>query len=130
MGYYARGYGNVTLKNDTNLPKLKEVLQEICKGCSEMEFGFSHPSDGTTEIVFSENDTHWHEEVTQEFLNALIPYAIEGYAIYDGEDGCYWRYRLVNRKWIDESGQIFYNVEDMIKKLNSKGYTVTPPERP
>lgn len=120
MGYWAKGSGDATLKENVDRDKLREILDEVIdKYCSDMEYDFDDKR-----IYFNENDTHWHEEDTMKFLDALTPYITEGRAEYEGEDNCHWRYILKDDKWVDQSGMIYYTIEDMIKELEKNGYKV------
>lgn len=121
MDYWAKGSGDATLKENVDRHKLGEILDEVIdEYCSDMEYNFDDER-----IYFNENDTHWHEEYTMKFLDALTPYITEGCAEYKGEDNCRWRYILKDDKWVEQSGMIYYTIEDMIKKLEQNGYKVT-----
>lgn len=123
MGYWANGSGDVILKEGINREELRQKLDTIIKEqFSDMEYDLDESSEL---IYFWENDTHWHEEDTMEFLNALIPYIKEGCAEYRGEEDCNWRYILINGKWIEQGGTVYYSLEDMIKELEKQGYVVT-----
>ena len=129
MGYHAYGAGDAVLKKGANEEEVTKVVEEIIdKECLYMEFDFftmRSPEGEVKHIDFWENDDHWYEEDTYKFLDALIPYITEGSAEYSGDEDCLWRYRLVDGKWIEEHGTTYYSDEDMIKYLESKGYTVT-----
>ena len=85
----------------------------------EIEYDIS-----SKEIYIWDNSTSWYEEDMMELLNALIPYISSGCIEYRGEDDYIWRYLLVDNKWIEQQGFIYYTIEDMIKKLKSEGYEV------
>ncbi len=126
MGYFAHGGGSVTLKEGVDKEKLLPILEEKTKN-TEIEFDIlegtiaGHPDNY---ISFWENDDHWHEYDTMEFLNALIPYITAGSAEYSGDEDCNWSYRLVDGKWIEENGTIYYSDEDMVEYLKTKGYKI------
>ena len=124
MGYYARGSGDAVLKKGVNKDDLIKILDAITfNDCAEMEYDFD--AIGTTETInFWEYDTHWHEENTMEFLNALIPYIEDGCAEYTGDDDCYWRYILKDGNWEVENGTVYYSLNDMARELERNGYTV------
>lgn len=120
MEYWANGSGEAVLKENVDRDKLRKLLDEVIyEYCSDMEYRFDY-----MRIYFNENDTHWHEEYTIKFLDALTPYIIEGCAEYHGEDDCDWRYVFKDCDWIDQVGTIYYDVEDMIAELKRKGYVV------
>jgi hypothetical protein len=123
MGYCANGSGDAIIKENVNRKELRVLLDEIIdRYCSDMEYDLN---DTDMRIYFWENDTHWHEEDTMEFFDALIPYITEGCAEYTGEEDCNWRYVLKDGKWIEQNGTIYYTIEDMIKELEENGYKVT-----
>ena len=123
MGYCANGSGDAIIKENVNRKELRVLLDEIIdRCCSDMEYDLD---DTDMRIYFWENDTHWHEEDTMEFFDALIPYITEGCAEYTGEEDCNWRYVLKDGKWIEQNGTIYYTIEDMIKELEENGYKVT-----
>lgn len=123
MGYYASGDGSVTLKDGVDQTALNNLLSELPN--SDIEFEFYDDR-----IDFWESDSHWHEEDTFEFLNALTPYITDGCANYSGEEGCIWRYKFYSESetWEEESATIDYNFEsytdgDLIAELAKRGYT-------
>ena len=123
MGYSANGADDASLKKDINRDELRKVLDAaISKSYGAMEYDLS---DTDTRIYFYENADHWHEEDTGSFLNALAPYITDGCAEYSGEEECNWRYILIDGEWVEQDGTIYYSTEDMIKKLESMGYTVS-----
>ena len=123
MGYWANGSGDAIIKENADRNELRKILDNVInKFCSDMEYDLD---DTDMRIYFWENDTHWREERTMEFLNALTPYITEGCAEYKGEEDCNWRYILIDGKWIEQGGTIYYTTEDMIKELEKNGYKVT-----
>lgn len=130
MGYAARGAGDAVLKKGVDKEALSKILDEILeKNGSDLEYDFSEIYDFSNieekeYIDFWESDSHWHEEDTEEFLNALVPYITEGSAVYSGDDDCNWRYNFIDGKWINEDGQIFYSDKDIIEYLKDKGYQI------
>lgn len=123
MGYWANGSGSATFKENANIDGLRDVLRELIDENNYDHIEYEIDESG---IDFWENDTHWHEEDTMEFLDALIPYISEGTADYQGEENCHWRYSFDPEKeeWFDISGTIYYGEKDMIKSLEEMGYTV------
>ena len=122
MGYYACGSGSATLKLNIDTDALSNIFNNIiAKNSCYMEYDIDTKINT---ISFWETDSHWHEENTMDFLNALIPYIDSGSAIYDGEDDCHWRYQLINGEWIDQPGTIYYATDDMIKDLEEQGFKV------
>lgn len=123
MGYWAHGSGDAIIKENVNRNELRELLDKVIdKYCSDIEYDLD---DTDMRIYFWENDTHWHEENTMEFFNTLTPYITDGCAEYKGEEDCNWRYILIDGKWIEQGGTIYYTIEDMIKELENNGYKVT-----
>lgn len=125
MGYYASGDGSATLKEGVNQTELANLLDGLPN--SDMDFEFYE-----NKISFWENDSHWHEEDTFEFLEALIPYITDGCAHYSGEEDCIWRYKFYSESetWEEESATIDYNFEsytdeELITELVKRGYKVT-----
>ncbi len=124
MEYYAYGSGDATVKVNINREELRNKLDKaIEEFCSKMEYDLG---DTDETITFWENDTHWHEENTIQFLNALIPYITKGSVKYHDEEGCNWRYILQDGQWIEQNGFLYYSEADMIAELEKRGYQVTP----
>ena len=122
MGYSARGNGDAALKPGTDMAELEDKLERLIRrNSSEIEFMYDDKF-----LYFWDNDDHWHEKDTMEFLDTLTPYITEGNIDYTGEDDGFFRYRFVpsEKCWKEESGKIYYTDEDMIAELESKGYKV------
>lgn len=120
MGYYAGGSGDAIIKENVNRNELRELLNKVVDEHWDMEYVLNDD----TKIYFWENNCCWHEEDTMEFFNQLTPYITEGCAEYKGDDDCTWRYVFQNGEWIEQNGTIYYSDEDMIKYLETKGYTI------
>ena len=125
MGYYACGDGTVTIKENVNIDKVISLLQKLNDNDIEFEKRDNY-------IDFWENDSHWHEENTFEFLDALTPYITEGRADYSGEDDCIWRYIFhpESETWEEENATIDYNFEsytdeELIAEIIKRGYKVS-----
>lgn len=125
MGYYAYGNGSVVFKKGVNQAKVIDLLENLPNSTIEFEVYDKG-------VSFWENDSHWHEEDTFEFLEALIPYITEGCANYSGEEDCIWRYKFYpeSETWEEECATIDYNFEsytdeELIAELTKRGYKVT-----
>lgn len=139
MGYWAKGDGSCTLKSGVDTNEINEKIKDAlgmsanvtCSDDLEWEF-----DEASNEINFWENDTHWHEEDTYAFLNALIPYITDGVANYtSNEDDSIWRYWFDSKakKWEEQGATIDYNFEsytddDLIQELQKRGYNVARKE--
>ena len=121
MGYHVYGSGDATIKENVNRNELKELLNKVVNEHWDTEYVLN---DDDTTIYFWENNCCWHEEDTMEFFNKLTPYITEGCAEYKGEEDCNWRYVFQNGEWIEQDGTTYYSDEDMIKYLETKGYTI------
>ena len=124
MGYYANGSGSVVLKESVDKESVLKLLEDL-----ETDIEFELCCDG---IGFWENDSHWHEEDTFEFLETLTPYIKEGCANYTGEEDCIWRYKFYpeSETWKEEYATVDYNFEsytdeELIAELTKRGYKVT-----
>ena len=125
MGYYASGQGSVVLKKEVDVNEVLKVLENL----SDCDIEFEERDNN---IDFWESDSHWHEEDTFAFLEALIPYITEGCAYYSGEEDCIWRYVYYpeSETWEEENARIDYNFEsytdeELITELAKRGYKVT-----
>lgn len=134
MGYHAKGDGGATFKENVDLNELKFKLSLLN---TDIEYDFCDNS-----ILFWENDTHWHEEDTYEFLDTITPYVIDGTAHYSScEDVSLWRYKLDTKegKWIEQPAIIDYDFENyllenrsdeqLIAELEKRGYDVSGLEK-
>lgn len=125
MGYYASGQGSVVLKDEVNFNEVIKMLENLPN--SDIEFDMRDSN-----IDFWEVDSHWHEDDTFEFLEALIPYITEGFANYSGEDDCIWRYIYYpeSETWEEENATIDFNFEsytdeELIAEIIKRGYKVS-----
>lgn len=137
MGYFANGSGDAILKEGVNEGNLYDILEKCVKERNlDMEFDvfdlFDHKDQKV--INFWESDSHWHEEDTEVFLNALSPYITEGSAVYSGEDDCNWKYVFNPQtgEWLTEDGKIVFGSDltdipddDLIEALKKRGYKIT-----
>ena len=137
MGYFANGSGDAILKEGVNEGNLYDILEKCVKERNlDMEFDvfdlFDHKDQKV--INFWESDSHWHEEDTEVFLNALSPYIPEGSAVYSGEDDCNWKYVFNPQtgEWLTEDGKIVFGSDltdipddDLIEALKKRGYKIT-----
>lgn len=148
MGYYARGNGNVTFKENVVLEDVKKAITE---NGFEDEFEYDIDKDG---IYFCSNDKYHEEDVT-EALNILTPYIKEGTVNFVGEDDTLWQLLFIPEKgeWKELNGTVVYyeydftegkkitcygdeinNIlnylpaEKLAEVLREKGYTVTKGE--
>ena len=127
MGYYASGEGKAKLKQNVNIENLVADIERIYgEGSIELEI------QNDTIIIFSDDNSHWHEEYTEQFLDVLSPYVESGCFNYLGEDGDIWRYRFIseNGYWLEEKPQIVYGLNDfsdeiLIQELENCGYQCT-----
>lgn len=125
MGYHASGQGFVVLKKEVDVNEVFKVLENL----SDCDIEFEEQDNY---IDFWEDNTHWDEEDTYVFLDALIPYITEGCANYSGEGDCIWRYVYYpeSETWEEENARIDYNFEsytdkELITELEKRGYKVT-----
>ena len=125
MGYHASGDGSAKLKTGVNVSELLEFLSSVIEGYIEFDID-------DNEVSFWEDDTHWHEEDTYAFLNALIPYIESGVANYSGDEDCIWRYIFNSgtKTWDEYSAKISYGWEaysdaELIEELTKRGYSVS-----
>ena len=125
MGYHATGNGFVQLKEDVE--GVFELLDELKSLNTKINWGRRG-----VHLVFSEDDTHWDETKTFEFLNTLSPYIEAGEADYSGDDDCYGRYTFnpETEMWYSKSATISYEFEEyadeqLIEELTKRGYTVS-----
>ncbi len=133
MGYFANGAGDATLKEGVDEDNLYDILEKCVKERNlDMEFDVVDHKDQKI-IDFWESDSHWHEEDTDAFLNALSPYITEGSAVYSGEEDCHWKYVFNPQtgKWLTEGGTIVFGSDltdipdnDLIEALTKRGYKV------
>lgn len=128
MSYYASGCGSAVLKDNVDGEQLEKILDNIIDDNDiDIQFDFDLHN-----IYFYEDYGNWHEEDTETFLNALIPYIVSGTAEYSGEEDCYWRYVFDNeiQDWKEQNATIDYDFEsysddDLIKELTKRGYQVS-----
>lgn len=135
MGYWAKGSGSCTLKNDVDTKELDKKIRDalgiaenvICDDDLEWEI-----DESSKMINFWESDSHWHEEDTYLFLNTLIPFIVDGCADYNSnEDDSIWRYKFnpETKAWDEQDATVDYNFEsysdeEMIRELQNRGYRV------
>lgn len=122
MGYYAKGSGRAVISDGIDTYSLGKKLDTIIEECcNEMAFDICENL-----IMFWENDSHWHEEGTMEFLDTLSEYIVEGKAVYSGEDNSIWAYKFneVGGNWEEYSGETYFNEEEMIEELKGRGYVI------
>lgn len=126
MGYSVDGSGTVKLKKNLGAEEMQKLI-EASKKLESLDY-----FDIKEELLsFSEYDSHWHEDDTMKFLNALIPYITEGCVEYKGEDDCHWRYiyDAESNSWKEEGGRIVYGLDsftttEIIAELKKRGYGV------
>lgn len=126
MGYCASGKGKAKLKQNANIENLTADIERIY-GEGSIEWRIQNDT-----IIFSDYNSHWHEEFTEQFLDVLSPYVERGCFNYSGEDENIWRYRFIseNRYWLKEKPQIVYGLNDfsdeiLIQELENRGYQCT-----
>ncbi len=124
MGYYASGSGSVVLKENVDKKNVLKLLEDLG---TDIEFELYNDT-----IDFYEDDSHWHEEDTFEFLETLTPYIKQGCANYTGEEDCIWRYKFYpeSETWEEECATVDYNFESytdekLIAELTKRGYKIT-----
>lgn len=106
MGYCASGKGKAKLKQNANIENLTADIERIY-GEGSIEWRIQNDT-----IIFSDYNSHWHEEFTEQFLDVLSPYVERGCFNYSGEDENIWRYRFIseNGYWLKEKPQIVYGL--------------------
>lgn len=126
MGYCASGKGKAKLKQNANIENLTAYIERIY-GEGSIEWRIQNDT-----IIFSDYNSHWHEEFTEQFLDVLSPYVERGCFNYSGEDENIWRYRFIseNGYWLKEKPQIVYGLNDfsdeiLIQELENRGYQCT-----
>lgn len=126
MGYCASGKGKAKLKQNANIENLTADIERIY-GEGSIEWRIQNDT-----IIFSDYNSHWHEEFTEQFLDVLSPYVERGCFNYSGEDENIWRYRFIseNEYWLKEKPQIVYGLNDfsdeiLIQELENRGYQCT-----
>ena len=68
MGYYASGKGKAKLKQNANIENLTADIERIY-GEGSIEWRIQNDT-----IIFSDDNSHWYEEYTEQFLDVLSPY--------------------------------------------------------
>jgi len=126
MEYCASGKGKAKLKQNANIENLTADIERIY-GEGSIEWRIQNDT-----IIFSDYNSHWHEEFTEQFLDVLSPYVERGCFNYSGEDENIWRYRFIseNGYWLKEKPQIVYGLNDfsdeiLIQELENRGYQCT-----
>lgn len=126
MGYCASGKGKAKLKQNANIENLTADIERIY-GEGSIEWRIQNDT-----IIFSDYNSHWYEEFTEQFLDVLSPYVERGCFNYSGEDENIWRYRFIseNGYWLKEKPQIVYGLNDfsdeiLIQELENRGYQCT-----
>lgn len=126
MGYYASGKGKAKLKQNANIENLTADIERIY-GEGSIEWRIQNDT-----IIFSDDNSHWYEEYTEQLLDVLSPYVESGCFNYSGEDEDIWRYRFIseNGYWLKEKPQIIYGLNDfsdeiLIQELEKRGYQCT-----
>lgn len=129
MGYYASGTGSVIFKKGVDVEEVESTLIAL-----DTFINWDIKKDGVyfcDRYCDEEEYLAFYEGDTSIFLDALVPYIVEGEAVYSGEDDCNWRFRFDpdEQKWVEESATIDYNFESytdeqMIEELDKRGYIV------
>ena len=103
MGYYATCDGFIKLKSKPPI-NIDEMIRdtfdiyEYDKELYEYRFGA---------------DEKYHEDVVMSLLTAVEPYTEEGCIRYHGEDNEHWRFLFKDGTWMDETGWVIYESEEV-----------------
>ena len=132
MGYYAEGEGSVLLKNEVDVNVMEEIVEKILEDIDNDDIEYSF--DGKV-MDFWENNTHWDETETYQFLNALTPYITDGHATYSGDEDCHWKYTFNGEKdsWDEQYGRVVFDLsnftdDELVEELSKRGYDVSKEE--
>lgn len=121
MGYYASGYGECVLKDETDLALIDHDLNR--NGARVIDV------DRLTVNkirLCAEEQKYYQEEVYLD-LNILTKYITEGYIEYAGEDDAHWKIMLKDGKWVQQQGKTIYDLsdipdDDLLNELRKRGY--------
>ena len=121
MGYYASGYGECVLKDETDLALIDYDLNR--NGARVIDV------DRLTVNkirLCAEEQKYYQEEVYLD-LNILTKYITEGYIEYAGEDDAHWKIMLKDGKWVQQQGKTIYDLsdipdDDLLNELRKRGY--------
>ena len=124
MGYYASGYGSITVRTDYDTPTLhkryKRKTIDFCNSRQKIEAntlldlildhdqGFediqiSKESEGTAVLDLSASEKY-HGDLVMETLDRLAPITIEGEIRFSGEDDCQWCFHYEKGKFLEYDG--------------------------
>lgn len=121
MGYYASGYGECVLKDETDLALIDYDLNR--NGARVIDV------DRLTvnKIKLCAEEQKYYQEEVYLDLNILTKYITEGYIEYAGEDDAHWRIILKDGKWVQQQGKTIYDLsdipdDDLLNELRKRGY--------
>lgn len=130
MGYYASGYGQVTLNFNHEDKKNFDIVCEIEDALSDI-FNADILKSGNKSVIYLSESGSYHEDDTLEVLNSIANYLEDGRLDYSGEEESVWRFVFMpdTKQWVVESATIDYDFEsysdeDMIEELKNRGYQV------
>lgn len=117
MGFYAGCVGDFTLKNTSDLDKVKKMLAD-----SKL-FGFiqKHPEEGTIDVRVY-NGSRYYDDRLFELFGEITPYLKSAELCWEGE-GSFWKQTYKEDDgWKEIQGEITYD------EKNANSLNIEPPE--
>ena len=99
MGYCASWDGTIKFKQD--------ITNEIIEEC-EYVFNELHYEPAEKTLTLYGNGKYHSDEVIY-FLDAIKNITESGEVKFCGDDGAHWRFIFRENKWIEESGDVYYD---------------------
>lgn len=152
MGYYAKGWGTVTIKNDltaedflklyeagrkagsimlggqdffvTNTADFLTAMEQVNEAFDEICVE-RESEDGKTLLVSLSHDEKYTEELVYETLNLIAPITVDGQIDFVGEDDSMWTFKFENGGFSEYSGQVVYACDPRVNSNMYPAFTET-----
>ena len=131
MGYYASGYGTITIRTDYDTPTLQKLYNSktlvFRDGSKELQaetyldlildhdeafeaVAYSEEHETTMDLTFCASE-NYHGELVEETLAFLAPVTVEGDIEFVGKDDCKWCFHYEDGKFGVYDGRTIYDCD-------------------
>ena len=117
MSWYAKAEGYVTVKEKSDLDKVKELLKPYFDEEITVE-------DNNLYVV---EDRNYNEDLLQEVYSNITPYIEKGFIEFIGEDNTMWLHSFEEGgKWEESPGYIHYDEDNKRVFVNDEKQAEEP----
>ena len=131
MGYYASGYGTITIHTDYDTPTLQKLYNsktlDFRDGSKELQaetfldlildhdeafeaVSYSEERKTTMDLTFCASE-NYHGKLVEETLAFFAPVTVEGNIEFVGEDDCRWCFHYEDGKFVVYDGRTIYDCD-------------------